>query len=134
MTTKNILRICCDIMGRDITEKRKTNALVFLRAVYYRVCFENGFEKTDMARSCGKRHATSIHGLKIFDRDIVDEKSKFHKPYFHIYRDCSAAVKAAIEMEREYADKIEELTDRIERVEKKLKIYNEYDVVFEIIV
>lgn len=126
MTTDNILGICSNIMNVDLKEKKRLRHLVFCRAVYYRICYDNGYQLTQMARSCGFDHATAIHGLKVFINDIETESSKHHKVYYGLYRNCSAAITATSHLEEQYVDRLEILEKRMEGLEEEVRVFLKY--------
>lgn len=81
-----ILQTCIKLMGEGITDPSRKRDNVFKRAVYYKCCTQLTKESyVRIGKSLGKDHATVIHGLRIFDNDIM---SNNFPNYLELYRDC----------------------------------------------
>lgn len=131
---EKILNICMDIMECDITQDKKTTELVFLRAIFYKVCKElyptASFSK--IGSLVKKDHSTVIYGIKLFDNEV-----RFKEGYRQIYKDCKEKCRNALVREDSKIDKKEELildlmaeneglkTENI-RLKRKLKRIGEF--------
>lgn len=81
-----ILDVCIKVMGEGILSNDRYRQNVLARAVYYRCCRQlTDYSYEDIAATLGKNHATVIHGIKVFENDIL---SGFFSSYLEAYRDC----------------------------------------------
>ena len=86
-----IHRICDFNFSEDWDSKTKTQSKVFERAIYYKLSKE--FTKSSLSeigRRINKDHATVLHGLKIFKKDIKQSKqfSSYKKLYENLKQKC----------------------------------------------
>ena len=86
-----IHRICDFNFSEDWDSKTKTQSKVFERAIYYKLSKE--FTKISLAeigRRINKDHATVLHGLKVFEKDIRESKrfSSYKKLYENLKQKC----------------------------------------------
>jgi len=66
-----------------IDVKSRKRELVYIRAIYYKLCKEFTFDSLDkIGKTIGKDHATVIHGLKLFENII---NPTWEKDYYNTY-------------------------------------------------
>lgn len=61
---KNLL---IDLFNKDFSVKSRQRPLVYMRAIYFKLCKDfTPYTTTDIGASVGRDHATVLHGLKLF--------------------------------------------------------------------
>lgn len=101
MELTQIKNLLIDLFDKDFTITTRQRPLVYMRAVYYRLCKDfTPYSLTDIGASVDKDHASVIYGLKTFKQfklweedyylDVyakarleIKNKYNFGNPYIH---------------------------------------------------
>lgn len=67
MELKLIKSLLIDLFNKDFSLKARQRPLVYMRAVYFKLCRDfTPYTTTEIGASVNRDHATVLHGLKLF--------------------------------------------------------------------
>ena len=116
---ERILGICCSVMDTDISVPKRTNDMVFKRAIYYQICRDLFpiMPYQHIGKFVNRDHCTVLYGIKLMEE--IRENGK----YLTMYNDCLAKCRKVLNKEDEDETlKQENFRLRAENFELKQKI------------
>lgn len=79
-TLKTIYQRTNKVIGVDIKNRSRKFEYVFGRSIYYKIAREfTGFSYSSISQNINRDHATILHAMKNFNRDILGNESYFYK-------------------------------------------------------
>lgn len=92
-TIKKLLAICENHFKHRIAVRKKTNDLVFKRAIFIKICMDIYplIPIVDIGRALKKNHSTILHGLKIFEE--IKDYPEYGNLYETLLKKCKGKLK-----------------------------------------
>ena len=97
-------KIVSTITGRDIRSNSRDHKNVIARSIFYKIAYDflkrsgcNLGAKSYIAKYIGKNHATVLHALKNFDRDITPYamNRKMYDKSYEVFQSTTASMESA---------------------------------------
>jgi hypothetical protein len=113
-------KIVSTITGSDIRSKVRNHKNIIARSIFYKIAYDflkrSGFTlgaKSYIARYMGKNHATVLHALKNFDRDIIpyDINKKMYDKSLEVFESLADAYTAVDDRDVEIDNLKNKITD-----------------------
>ena len=123
MTAEQIKDIVEFKFTANLNEKTRRRYLVYTRAVYFKLCRKyTPLTLSEIGKTVGKDHATVLHGIRLYDEQVV-KYSPFHKK---VYKNIDNKISGKIDVENTiYQSKINELNAQLNDIQSKLHTLRE---------
>lgn len=123
MTAEQIKDIVEFKFTANLNEKTRRRYLVYTRAVYFKLCRKyTPLTLSEIGKTVGKDHATVLHGIRLYDEQVV-KYSPFHKK---VYTNIDNKISGKIDVENAiYQTKINDLKSELDKLQEKLHTLRE---------
>lgn len=123
MTAEQIKDIVEFKFTANLNEKTRRRYLVYTRAVYFKLCRKyTPLTLSEIGKTVGKDHATVLHGIRLYDEQVV-KYSPFHKK---VYKNIDNKISGKIDVENAiYQTKINDLKSELDKLQEKLHTLRE---------